>query len=91
MAARLARENTFYVELMLSPGMTDARALGKKAGWSDDLAALHAKLDQQGLAALVAHTRQDFDAAETRMRSLLKCGTADADPGCQVTIRYLRR
>lgn len=88
-AARLARENTFYVELMLSPGMTEARSLGQKAGWLDDTAQLKAKLDQAGLPALVQHTRQSFDAAEARMREVLHCGTPTADPGCLVTIRYL--
>jgi adenosine deaminase len=88
-AARLARENTFYVELMLSPGMTEARALGQKVGWSEDQGALRSRLDQAGLPALVTRTRHDFDEAEARMRSVLKCGTATPDAGCQVTIRYL--
>jgi len=88
-AARLARENTFYVELMLSPGMNEARALGQKTGWSDDMGALKTRLDQAGLPALVQHTRHDFDEAEARLRAVLKCGTAASDPGCRVTIRYL--
>jgi adenosine deaminase len=88
-AARLARDNTFYVELMLSPGMGDARKLGQKLGWSDDSAALKQKLEQAGLTAIAERARKDYDAAETRERLLLHCGSAEADPGCQVTIRYL--
>jgi adenosine deaminase len=88
-ASRLARENTFYVELMHSPGMAEARQLGHKIGWSGDFAQMRSRLDQAGLPALVARTRREFDEAETRMRSLLKCGTDAADPGCGVTIRYL--
>ena len=88
-AARLARENTFYVELMLSPGMGEARGLGKKLKWGGDMAALATQLDQAGLPALVTRTRADFDQAEARMRSVLQCGTDAADPGCKVTIRYL--
>jgi hypothetical protein len=88
-AGRLARENTFYVELMLSPGAGDARTLGTKIGWSEDFAAFKAKLDAAGLPAVVTTARQQLDAAETRMRALLHCDTATADPGCTVTIRYV--
>jgi adenosine deaminase len=88
-AARLARENTFYVELLVSPGMGEARALGKNLGWSDDLAGLRTRLDQAGLPAVAVRARQDYDTAEARLREVLKCGTAAADPGCRVTIRYL--
>jgi adenosine deaminase len=88
-AARLARENTFYVELMLSPGMNEARSLGKNLKWGGDMAALGVQLDQAGLPAVVAKTRAEFDQAETRMRSVLHCGTDAADPGCGVTIRYI--
>ena len=42
-------------------------------------------------AADVEKTWKHFELyeAEARMRSVLKCGTAEADPGCKVTIRYL--
>lgn len=88
-AARLARENTFYVELMLSPGMGDARKLGQKLGWSDNPAVLKQKLEQAGLTAIAERARKEYDAAEARERLLLHCGTGDADLGCQVAIRYL--
>jgi adenosine deaminase len=88
-AARLARENTFYVELMSSPGMGDARALGQKLPWSEDFASMLARLDAAGLPALAERTRHDYDAAEARLNEVLKCGTPAADPGCRVTIRYL--
>jgi hypothetical protein len=88
-AARLARENTYYVELMLSPGMGDARALARKIGWSEDFQGLRAKLDAAGMPAIAVAARQQLDAAEARMRGLLRCGTATADPGCTVTIRYI--
>jgi hypothetical protein len=87
--ARLGRENTFYAELMVSPGMRQARALGAKTVWSTDFAGLGAAVERAGLAGVVSLARAEIDAMENRARSLLACGTPAADPGCQVTIRYL--
>lgn len=87
--ARLARQNTFYIELMQSPGMGAARRLGHAAGWSDDLAAMRARLPDAGLQEAVTVARARFDAQEARMRQLLRCGATDEDPGCRVTVRYL--
>lgn len=88
-AARLASENTFYVEIMTSPGMGDARALGTQAGWSDDWNALRARLMTPEMDKIVARARERLDLAEARERALLRCGTPQADPGCAVTVRYL--
>lgn len=88
-AARLAGENTFYVEIMTSPGMGDARALGTQAGWSDDWTALRARLMTPEMDRIVARARERLDQAEARERELLRCGTPQADPGCAVTARYL--
>lgn len=88
-AARLAGENTFYVEIMTSPGMGDARALGTQAGWSDDWNALRTRLMTPDMDKIVARARERLDLAEARKRELLRCGTPQADPGCMVTIRYI--
>lgn len=84
-----AADSASYVELMLSPGMAEARQLGAAAGWDDDLARLEARLDRAGMARIVAMARASLDQAEARMRLLLGCGMPAARPGCQVTVRYL--
>jgi adenosine deaminase len=38
---------------------------------------------------VIAAAKPRLDAAEARRRELLKCDTRDADPGCEVTIRYV--
>ena len=88
-AQRLAAENTFYLEVMASLGMDEARALGARAGWSEDWNALRARLSTPEMDNLVAFTRKALDDAEVRKNALLRCDTPQADPGCKVTVRYL--
>ena len=63
---RAAADSAGYVELMLSPGMADARKLGAAAGWDDDLVRLEAKLDHAAMAKIVAAARGSLDQAEAR-------------------------
>ena len=86
-ANRAGAENVSYLELMWSPGMSDAAALGDKAGWDDYADDERAKIGAE-LVPIVTQTEGFFDSAEKGMRQLLGCGTPDALPGCFVTIRF---
>lgn len=88
-ASRAADNSELYLELMLSPGMSAARDLGRKVGWSEDLIQLRSAVIASGMDAIVASARRILDAAEARMREILGCGTSAAKKGCAVTIRYL--
>ena len=88
-ANRLAAENTFYVELMITPQSQAATAIGRQVGWRDDLPALKAAMSAAGLDDLVAKAMADTDAIEARSRQVMGCGAPAAQPGCQVTVRYL--
>lgn len=85
---RAAAQNIGYLELMLSPGMAEARKLGKDIGWDDDLAALHRRLGEAGMPLVVAEARAAFTAMETRAREILDCAGRHP-PACDVTVRYL--
>lgn len=88
-ADRAGGQNISYLELMASPGMSEARAIGKAAGWSDDWAALRGKMMGPAMTAAVTEARKEIDAAEGAMRQRLHCGTTSAEAGCNVTVRYL--
>jgi adenosine deaminase len=88
-ANRAGDQNISYLELMASPGMSEARAIGKAAGWSDDLAAMRARMLVPAMTAAVAETKKEIDAAERAMRQRMHCDTAAAEAGCTVTLRYL--
>ena len=86
----LGRQNTYYLEAMVSPQSFQASAKGAQAGWKGgDLAAQKAANTALGLEGLVAAAIADTDAMEARARTVMKCGTPNASPGCQVTVRYL--
>ncbi len=84
-----AADHVDYVELMHTADGFEAARLGSKIGWDDHLPELRDKLLAAGLKDIATATSQKLDADETRMRSRLKCETAEADPGCDVTVRYL--
>jgi adenosine deaminase len=87
---RAAADHVLYVELMWSPGMSEARKLGKALGWDDDLAGLRDRLLGSGLESLVAEVRRATDERERRERALLHCDEPQArQPGCDVVTRYL--
>jgi len=88
-ADRMARENTFYVEIMHTPQSRATRGLGRSVGWKADYAA-QAKADLTGgLDKIVADASAETDAIEKRWHGLLACGTPQARPGCKVTVRYI--
>jgi len=86
----LGRQSTFYLEAMVSPQSLQSSAKGAQAGWKGgDFAAQKAANTALGLEGLVAAAIADTDAMEARARAVMKCGTPEASPGCQVTVRYL--
>ncbi|WP_295455774.1 hypothetical protein, partial [uncultured Thiodictyon sp.] len=44
---------------------------------------------EQGLPEAVKAATEDLNRAEAKQRDVLHCGTAEAAPGCAVTVRYL--
>lgn len=85
----LARQNTFYIELMVTPQFAPSRALGARVGWRGDAARTRVALSEAGLEGLVPAVIAETDEMEARAKAALKCGTPAARPGCQVTVRYL--
>lgn len=92
---RAGRQGERHVELMVSFGTGPAADIGKAFPWTPqaaaDLPGTADRLIAAGLPALVAPARQEIDAAEARMRSVLGCGTPAARPGCGVSVRYLQQ
>ncbi len=94
-ANRAANDHVLYLELMISPGMAEARKLAEQAppfdpAMSDaDFAAAMAKL-LPGIDQIVAAVHGQLDAAQSRTQALLHCDDRAARrPGCDVVIRYL--
>jgi adenosine deaminase len=87
--ARAARDNVSYVELIFTPDGRESSSVGRKVGWDVDFNRVREKLFTAGLREAITIGRQRLDAAEAKEKSLLRCGTSSADPGCAVTARYI--
>jgi hypothetical protein len=86
---RAAKENVQYIEFMHTADGMAAAKFGIKQGWDSDLAKLREKLLAGGLKEIVSATSKTLADDETRAHSELKCGTPNAEPGCNATVRYL--
>ncbi|HEX8175839.1 MAG TPA: hypothetical protein VF543_12030 [Pyrinomonadaceae bacterium] len=87
--ARAARGRLLYLELMLTPDNGMSSQLGQAAGWDGNFQGTLDKLKTAGIANAVAQGMQNIQNAEKQKNELLKCGTAQADPGCNVSVRYV--
>lgn len=87
-ADRAANQNELYVETMVTADGNASGRLGKKLGWDPDLQRMRSKLLENGFDNIVASMTTYLDNAETKMRSVLNCGTAEAKAGCNLTLRY---
>ncbi|HEX8906222.1 MAG TPA: hypothetical protein VF771_15340, partial [Longimicrobiaceae bacterium] len=93
--ARAADGRVSYLELMLTPDGSAAAQLGQAvlgeqaaAGGDPDFGAWRQAL-LPGLPAVLASARGALSYAEARRDTVLGCGTARAQPGCGVGMRWL--
>jgi adenosine deaminase len=88
-----ARGRATYVELMLTPDGTAtgvaSSQIGEKVGWNGDFEGTLSKLKANGIENAAVIGIKNLKEMEAEKDQLLKCGTAQADAGCSVTIRYV--
>jgi adenosine deaminase len=93
-ATRAAAQNEQYLELMDTPPFSHAATIAKEIGWPQDSANLDFARMRQALLdrGLRDEVPPDIERAretEARRRELEHCGTPQATPACQVTVRYI--
>ena len=93
-ASRSAAQNQQYLELMDTPPFTHAATIARQINWpqnSDnvDFAKMRQSLLDLGLRDEVAADIALPRTAEARRRELEHCGTPQATPACQITVRYI--
>jgi adenosine deaminase len=88
-ASRAAAQNEQYIELMDTPDFGHAAQLGYATGWKDDFGQLRDVLLAAGLRDEVASARSRLDAMEASRRSIERCDTPEAMPGCKIEFRYI--
>ena len=86
---RAAKEHVQYIEFMHTADGRAAAQLGLKLGWDDDFGKMRERLLSGGLQDIAAATSKALAEDEVKARTELKCGSPEAGPGCNVTVRYL--
>lgn len=88
-AARAARGQVLYLELMLTPDGGLSGQIGQQVGWDGNLQGTLEKLRAANIAKAVSQSLLNLRDAEKQKSDILKCNTPQADPGCAVTVRYV--
>ncbi|MGA8619563.1 MAG: adenosine deaminase [Candidatus Sulfotelmatobacter sp.] len=86
---RAGLDHLQYVEFMHTADGVAAAQLSAKLDWNPDFSKMRDALLAAGMKDLATETSKKLAAADARAREILKCGTADAAPGCSVTVRYI--
>ena len=86
---RAGMDHLQYVEFMHTADSGGAALLAGKVDWNPDYAKMRDALLAAGMKDVVSETSKRVAADDARAKEILKCGTADAAPGCTVTVRYL--
>lgn len=87
--ARFARENVDYVESLFGQDKGAARELGNSLEAGASFSEMRSALLKGGLPEVVKKSIKTIDDAEAHLRKKLACGTPEAKPGCESTVRYL--
>ncbi len=88
-AARASAGRVSYLELMHTPALSDVFKVAAKTGWNDDFGKMRMDLLENGLPEAIQAASNELSGAIVNQRDILRCGTAQAVPGCEVTVRYL--
>src|SRR5208282_3042543 len=91
---RAGMDHLQYVEFMHTADGGAAARLAGKLEWNQnfekqDYAKMRDALLAAGLKDVATETGKRLAADDAKAREILKCGTGDASPGCDVTVRYL--
>jgi len=88
-AARAAKQNEQYMELLHTPPFGHAAQIAREIGWHDDMAKFRDALLSHGLRDEIPEARAQLDEAEALRNEREHCGKPDATAACKVTVRFL--
>jgi adenosine deaminase len=86
--ARAAAQQEFYLEPLVTLQFPAVQALATEVGYDPDFDAMRNRLfEHGGMERIVRAAQSDAGAMVQQSRALLGCGTAEADPGCDLALR----
>lgn len=88
-AARAVSQHEYYLEPLLTLGFGEVSAVAKQVGYDPDFAKMRDEMTQGGaMDKIVAAVSSDVDAIFAQFRSVLRCGSREAEPACALPIRF---
>ncbi|HYJ80058.1 MAG TPA: hypothetical protein VEW03_10675 [Longimicrobiaceae bacterium] len=87
--SRAASGRLSYMELMSTLDGSGSAGLGAQVGYDSAFGVMRDRLLAAGLRDTAAKARRSLTRVEARRDTVLGCGTAQADPGCAVTVRWI--
>jgi adenosine deaminase len=87
-ARRAESQNEQYLEVQVATPSPNALRASEEVGWNDDMARLRDALLDHGLKQDLALARTDLDQMEATRNGREHCGTPQAEPACEVLIRF---
>ena len=88
-ATRAAAQNEQYLELMDTPDFKNAAALATQIGFNPNFVEYREKLLAAGIKDSLPSIKAALDRAEADRRQREHCGDVDAQPACNVKIRFI--
>jgi adenosine deaminase len=88
-ATRAAAQNEQYLELMDTPDFKEAAALALKIGYNPNFVEYRQQLLAAGIRNSIPAISANLDRAEADRRQREHCAEPDAQPACNVKIRYI--
>jgi adenosine deaminase len=88
-ASRAASQNQQYLELMETPSFGHAAKIAQENPNFTDFAMYRNLLLSRGVQDEIAADRADVRDVEIARKQMEQCGTPQAKPACNVTIRYI--
>ena len=85
---RAGMDHLQYVEFMHTADAGEAARLAEKVEWVQDFGKMRDALLSAGIKDVATETSKRLAADDARAKEIIKCGTAGAEPGCGVTVRY---
>jgi len=88
-AGRAAAQNEQYLELMDTPDFKNAAALATRIGFDPNFVEYRQKLLEAGIKDSLPSISAALDRAEADRKQREHCGDADAQPACNVKVRFI--
>lgn len=85
---RAGSQHELYLETMITVGWDAAMALGDKLNWNNNFDQMRQQLEAEGISTVVNDIQSSLNDNEAYLQKSLQCGTPQAQPGCNVTVRY---